>query len=1015
MNQYFCRKVAAFCCALLSSLVPAGVPAQAAAAPAAEQQRFPIISMHHTSWTARDGAPKIILFMAQTPDGWLWLASTSGLFRFDGVTFSRYVPTTGTMPSSGIGAILARPDGEVWISYRFGGIGRIRNGVLRNYDEADGLPLRAVTSIEATPDGRIWAVTAEGLFVKTGERWQVFTRGLNLDFRLPGVHSVLADGRGALWALQGSAVLKLDPGAGAFRTLEVQQDNGGTLTEAADGSIWTRGGRNYLSQMLQGPTPVRPPAGLFQTATSKYLVFARDNATWTQLPAGVERSRQHGGRAIIERLDHLQGLSGIRVSSMLEDREGNVWIATDGGLDRFRRNKLSVADLPPVRFGEGRAIVADSQGGVWTDGFYLPGADQPPVSTASMPTSPLTEIFSLYREPDGTIWAGGYGSLAYAAPASRQFRKFALPPDAAGRPVLAIAKSADGVLWVTLTGLGVFKFQDGQWARSVQFPGLEAIPPNCMTADGAGRLWFGYRGNRIALRQHGKLTLYHAADGISVGAVAQIYPEGRHVWIGGENGVAHFDGKRFVGIKGQGGEAFLGTSGITQSAEGDLWLHGTAGISRIHHADMVRAVTEPGFLVPFTRLDHEDGLLGAAPQMAPLPTAVTGADGRLWFTASDSVVSLDPGQSLRNPVVPAVQVLAVKASADGRSRTPADAMRFAAGTESLEFDYTALSLVMPERMRFKYRLEGVDRDWQDAGTRRSAFYTSLAPGRYHFMVKASNNDGVWNDAGASVSLTIEPTVWQSAWFRACAALAAVAALWALHRQRLRVVAGRIHARLAERIDERERIARELHDTYLQAVQGMVLHVHAAAQTIPNEEPGRGLVEAALERADDVFLEGRERILVLRNQMTSVSLQQELQAYADTWSGAAAACEIVVRGQERDLHPIVFEEVYAIAREALANAFRHAQASQVRVLIAYDAGELSVCIQDDGRGVDPDILHAGGVDGHWGMAGMRERAASIDARLTIGALERGSEVRLRLSAILAYQRPVRPRFWRRLFG
>jgi signal transduction histidine kinase len=259
----------------------------------------------------------------------------------------------------------------------------------------------------------------------------------------------------------------------------------------------------------------------------------------------------------------------------------------------------------------------------------------------------------------------------------------------------------------------------------------------------------------------------------------------------------------------------------------------------------------------------------------------------------------------------------------------------------------------------------------------------------------------------------DPTVWQATWFQAGAVLAAAAVLRALHRQRRRMAADRIHARLAGRIDERERIARELHDTYLQAVQGMVLHVHAAAQMLPRGEPGRGLLEAALERADDVFLEGRERILGLRHQMTGVAFRKKLEAYAHAWSGAGITCDIVVCGQERALHPIVCEEVYAIAREALANAFQHAQASHVRVLIAYGAGELTLVIEDDGRGIAPDIVRAGGVDGHWGMAGMRERAAGIDARLTIGARQCGSEVRLRLHAMLAYQQPERVRFWRRL--
>lgn len=999
----------AFACAYAAPAAPAATSAQSA--PAA----FPAIAWHHTSWTSKDGAPTVVATMTQTPDGWLWLGATTGLFRFDGARFERYAPKKGSFPTIGIAALLSLPNGDLWIGYRTGGIALLRDGELRNYGEKDDLPVRAVKSIVQAPDGRIWAALSAGVFVRDGERWKSFKAGLVTGPGAQPPSTLMVDSRGTLWAITDKIAYRMAPGAAAFERLPIELDLAGSLTEAADGSIWSRGGRNFSEQMLAPPVAAATStsAAAFPGRGSGYLMFDHDQGRWARMAVGVSRRYQVAGRAVEERLGAMQGLSGEHVIALLTDMEDNVWVSTDGGIDRFRRNKLSVLNLPRVQGAEGRAIAAGPDGDIWTEGFHVPRFDVDPIPIGMAPATPLTEITTMYRDPDGVIWAGSFGKLAYLK--DGEFVDVALPDGTAGHVIHAIAKDQEGTLWISMFGYGIAaRRKGGDWEHLVNFPVMPGAPALTITADHLGRVWFGYTGNRIAMRDKGKLTLLSAEQGVAVGTVFQIVAEGKHVWISGDNGLAHYDGQHFVPIKGVGDDPFLGTSGIARSPDGRFWLHGSAGISAIAHDELLRAAADPAYRVRYERWNFEDGLRGLAPQLAPLPSAIAGSDGRMWFTASNSVVSIDPTRVFKNPLVPAVQILGV--SAGGKRFSPDGGIRFSPGTKGLEFDYTALSLTVPERVNFKYRLEGVDKDWQDAGTRRSAFYTNMGPGDYRFSVKASNNDGVWNETGASLSFTIAPTLTQSLWFRVLAALLLALALWALYRYRLHSMARRIHGRLEERIGERERIARELHDTFLQSVQGMVYNVQAAAMRIPQQEPGRVMVEDALQLADDVLLEGRERIKTLRSAGTHTSLEEELDMYARLWHKLApAAFGVKVTGASRCLHPVVHEEVLAIAREALNNAFKHAHAANVGVELNYGAHEFCLLVTDDGQGIAQDVLMVGGVEGHWGLSGMRERAEKIKGKLSVRCVGTGTEVKLCVPNALAYGREENSRFWTQLFG
>jgi signal transduction histidine kinase len=330
----------------------------------------------------------------------------------------------------------------------------------------------------------------------------------------------------------------------------------------------------------------------------------------------------------------------------------------------------------------------------------------------------------------------------------------------------------------------------------------------------------------------------------------------------------------------------------------------------------------------------------------------------------------------------------------------------------LEIDYTALSLVAPEKIGFRVKLEGRDPDWKDVGNDRKAFYNDLPPRNYRFRVMACNNSGVWNEAGASFDFSIAPAYYQTSWFQASCAAAFLVLLWALYRLRLHQIAREFNARLDERVNERMRIARELHDTLLQSFQALMFHFQAVNDLLP---PGKGkeALGKVLDRADQAIVEGRNAIQNIRSSTTvtndlscaMTALGEELAGSNDGEKGPPTF-RVSVEGTPRELHPILRDDIYRIAREALRNAFRHAGANQIEADITYGESLLRLRIRDDGRGIDPNHLHVGR-DGHWGLPGMRERAQQIGAQLEMWSeVGAGTEVELRIPGSIAYERAHR---------
>jgi signal transduction histidine kinase len=610
-------------------------------------------------------------------------------------------------------------------------------------------------------------------------------------------------------------------------------------------------------------------------------------------------------------------------------------------------------------------------------------------------------IDSLLADRDGGAWLSRQGALWHVL--NGRWSLEPLPAGVIRSDIHAIVRDRDDRLWIAVVGNGLYRRDANGWTRNGGLTDLPQDVPLTLITDSQGRLWAGYATGRVAVIDRGSARMLRNLDSAQLNQVSAIGVRNQTVWIAGTTCVGLYSDGHFWPLDTD-GAVLSQVKGIVQSKDGALWLSGQDGVSRISASEVAAFMKDRQRRVHAELFNYEDGINGSPPNIAQLPSVRERGDGRVWFTTTEGAYWIDPENIPRNSLEPTVLITSVIAATGNYPSS--DTIKLPLHTANFEVDYTALSLSIPSRVKFRYRLAGVDLGWQDAGTRRQAFYTNVPPGRHRFDVIAANEDGLWNTTGASVVLVIPPALYQTRWFLTLCALALAALIWQAYRLRL----SQIRARLGERLRERERIARELHDTLIQSAQGLILVFQGFAGRLPKPDPDRQKMEAALDQADHLLNEARGRVTELRTAGFDEDIVQALtRAGQELFASGPSQFILVTAGAPREIYPPLADEIYRIGREALVNAATHANAKRVEVEITFDAATFGLTVRDDGLGIRWKMAPTGSRAQHFGLQGMRERAERINAQFDVRSRDgAGTEVSLRLSAGKAYCNLVKRR-------
>ena len=943
--------------------------------------------------------------VAQSGDGYLWVGTTAGLFRFDGVHFTEWRDAGGG--SIELTHLFRAKDGSVWISAIRKGIFRVKDGKVETIDpSAGGSPFSSVVVTE-DERGSVWYY--HNLQAGTGElcSWGrgVGRRCLPSPYRGEEGRPILSFGD-AIWTGSPDGLIRFQ--GGKFSNLSIPglasyKNQEGIVALLPDGRS------EFRVAVYGGPvgrvrikddtlTPVEGFGGLDTTLLDVISLFRdREGALWIGTgDNGIYRIHDNRVEHFAATADSTRG-----VQQFTEDQEGSIWFVSSAGVERFSSRRVVTVvndeNFHSVRV-DGVSLAHD--GTLWVAGIDTLLTRAPGSHTFSAPAliSHDAAISAIFEDHTGAMWVGINHTLTRL-----EDHRF-LPLKAPWGMVVSLAEDSAFNLWAVSLGLPrqILKIDPDRLHVTV----VPDLPPaSRVAADPAGGIYVAaLNGDLVHVDSLGAQVVYPHPTG-HLGRIPQLSVT--------RDGTVYASTRFGLEVLRQGKIQVLDThNGLPCQVLYDsifdryenLWLYAKCGAVRIAREDLARWLRDPAVVIPTMLLDAEDG---ANPFDAPFGGSVRTPDGVLWFSNNFNLQKIDPDSVARAGSPPPVHL--EQFMADGKHYDTAEPIKLAPLTGNIQIDYTGLSFVAPDKVRFRYKLDGFDRSWTDAGPRRQAFYTTLPPRNYRFHVIASNNNGVWNEVGASLTFVIAPAFFQTGWFLALCVTSGVTAVWALFRLRVRQVHERLEERMEVRLNERTRIARDLHDSLLQGFQGLMFRLQAVRQLLP-ERSGDAVkvLDSAMEVGDQAIGEGREAIQNLRSSSFDTSdlatflsaLHIELGARMD--SSSRPEYSVVLEGRPRELSAVVRDDVYCIVREAVSNVYQHAKAHRIETEVTFGSADLIIRVRDDGIGVDPEVLAQGQRPSHWGLPGMRERSENFGGQLRVWSEgNAGTEVELRVPAHVAY--------------
>lgn len=948
----------------------------------------------HAVWSRYDGQlPGAVYALTQTRDGSLWVGTEFGLYRFDGVTFSPWKPPPGDqLPDQMITALAPDPGGGLWVGTRRG-LSYSSGGTLRNYRTSQDLNGPGVSSVVVDDTGTVWvgtvAYNSGGLCRVQQNRLACYGPADGYDGG--GVVSLSVDKSDSLWI--GSVGGLYEWRSGAFRRHTPRASIQAVVGEPDGNPVVSSGGR--VSKMVRERLLDYADDPSIRSAHPRILFSDRDGALWIGTSGNGLLHIYHGR---VDRFVRADGLSGDLVLCLFEDREGNIWTGTTGGLDRFR-------DLPVIMISKKEGLSADTvvsafpskQGGVWLG--TTQGLNRIHGPETDVVGFPGISIGAVFEDSSGTVWVDSPHGLFFSAPEG--FRPLKIPRGRRIDSVATVAQDPGGALWLSDPSRGLIRVESGQVVKIIPWSrfhdrlalALEVNPVN-------GRLLMGFAQGGVAEFEDGRETHWYTS-GLGRDAVTDLHvdPDGT-LWIATEGGLGRLKNSKVTMLTASNGLPCQQIHAMVEDNDRSLWLHTSCGLLRITRAELTRWSADPRISPQYRVFGARDGMRFRIQTAGYFRGAVKSNDGRLWFPEPDGVAVVDPRHLPYNRLPPPVEIESVLA--DQTSYRIRPALRLPPITGNVQIEYTAFSLVDPEQVRFKYKLDGYDAGWVDAGGRRLALYPRLAPGKYRFHVIAANNDQVWNNVGEELDFSVAPLFYQTIWFRVLAVLLGAGILWLAYALRVKRIEARLSLRFEERMKERARIARDLHDTLLQNIAGFALQIDALSKIVTAPISVRDQLRELRQQAEAWLRETRESVWDLRPQDSEHSddLAREIRRIGEQITeGKGIAFRVRIDGNPQEVETRTHRALLRIVQEAVRNAAAHSNAGAIAVHLSYlDEGQLSLEISDNGRGFDSEALPA--KHGHFGLAAMRERARDIGAEIQIDAAP-GRGVRIALRCPIAF--------------
>ena len=977
----------------------------------------------HRVWRGSEGwFDGRIHAIAQGADGYIWIATDSGLLRFDGIRFSEWPMPFGRKPFTRVVALLESREGTLWM---------VSDQGLSFYDgeKLTDVPLAggAIQSLSQDRSGNIWAARA---VLKPGQfpLCMVSVRpvkcyGPNEGLTTRYATSLVQDPDGYYW-IGGGRLVRWKPGtpqvdyfAEALKSFGNNQAVAALLA-LSDGSVLAglavTGPTAGLQQWRNGQWQALKSGGFDGGDAGGEVLFQdREGSIWLS-PSGPGLVHlQNGHSDTYQRSD---GLSGDGVMNIIQDTERSVWVATEHGLDQFSEMPvISYAAAEGMPLGRAAAVVAQPDGSVLVayhqqavllkDGVISPAPGFERIKHEGGVASALIDSAQ-------NLWMGQGNQLFLYKNGTLQVVKTASGADSMGfgETVDSLTEDANHQVWGLISGshhkrrLVMIASQAMQ--EVIELPSEDLA--HIAAADRTGGLWTGGNTERIGYFKNGKLTtqsLTDAAPGFNARDMFVDFDD--RLWVVSNQGLRIMTAGKSLSVKNENGLPCVELYSALIDRDETLWINGACGLMQIKRQEWSKLFASAPARMDVRLLGAAEGwTLGSAENGSKFKQA---SDGKLWFEGRD-LQMLDPSALERKNSDPPIHIEMV--TADNHPYRLEAPIRIPPNPREVRIDYSALSFINPRKIEFRYKLEGHDDAWQTPGSRRQAFYTDLAPGHYQFRVVVGGQEPTSTQHSDRIEFTILPAFYQTWWFRTLCLLAASLMLWALYIARLTRVTGMLRLRHQERLLERESIARDLHDTFFQSVQSLFLRIHTAAKQLPEKEAARDTLEGVLDDSDRVMLQGRQVMLELRAESSKTMTLAEALAALGADLQTAYPCEfrVTVIGDPLPLLPLVFEEMRRFGQEALSNAFRHAHAKLIEAEIHYTRSEFKVRIRDDGIGIDAAVLEPGFRPGHWGLPGMRERAAKIGGRLELWSRAgAGTEIELHLSGGAAYAAAASERF------